>query len=121
MADALFLRYSKKDSFKMNDISKQIQVQCDCGEMVTIDLADEKLYWEVVETDEREMGTERLHESDFEVDCKKCDEAISITLHVWEYPEGFDNMDEIIVDGGTLVSGCDLGELVLGDYGEDEE
>lgn len=47
MADALFLRYSKKNSFMKNDISKQIQVQCDCGEMVTIDLADEKLYWEV--------------------------------------------------------------------------
>lgn len=120
MADALFLRYSKKDSFKMNE-SKQIQIECDCGEMVTIDLADEKLYWEVVETDEREMGTERLHEADFDVDCKKCDEAISITLHVWEYPEGFDNMDEILVDGGRLVLGCDLGELVLGDYGEDEE
>lgn len=98
-----------------------IQVRCNCGEVVTIDLAGEELCWEVVETDEREMGTERLHEADFEVDCKKCDEAISVTLHVWEYPEGFDNMDEILVDGGTLIKGCDLGDLVLGEYGEDEE
>lgn len=103
-------------------MSKQIRIQCDyCSEMVTIDLADEKPNWEVVETDEREMGTERLHEADFEVDCEKCNAAICVTLHVWEYPEGFDNMDEILVDGGTLVEGCDLGDLVLGEYEEGEE
>lgn len=105
----------------MINFTRQIQFQCDCGEMGTIALAGEELYWEVIETDEREMGTERLHEAEFEVNCKKCDKAIGITLHVWEYPEGCVNMDEILVDDGTLVHGCDLSNLVLEDYGMDEE
>lgn len=97
-----------------------IRVKCECGEEMSIDLASEKLYWEVVEADEREMGTERLHEAVFDLDCEKCDEPIGITLHVWEYPEGFNNMDEILVDGGELIQGCDLGDLALGYDDEDE-
>ena len=91
----------------------EIIIKCDCGKEETIDLADQDLEWEIVETDEREMGVERLHEAIFVHECASCQSSITITLHVWEYPEGFCNMDEIEVDGGGLENGCNLEEFVL--------
>ena len=91
----------------------EIIIKCDCDKVLTIDLANEELDWEIDETDEREMGVERLHEAIFEHECYACKSNITITLHAWEYPEGFCNMDEIEVDGGELVSGCSLEDFVL--------
>ena len=98
-----------------------IEVQCNCGGKQIINLDQENLNWEVVDSDEREMGVERLHEAVLDYDCAKCDEVVTITLHIWEYPEGFCNMDEILVDGGELVYGCNLDDLVLTDYEDEEE
>lgn len=84
-----------------------------CGKMTTIDLSEEELYWEVVDADEREMGTECLHEAVFDFNCSNCDEILTVTLHVWEYPEGFANIEEILVDGGELVKGCYIGNFVV--------
>ena len=98
----------------------EIQIECDCGEIITIDLASEKLDWEVVEADEREMGTERLHEAILYYDCPECNDSLMITLHVWEYPEGFDNMQDIDVKGGQMVIECDLGQFLF-DEDDDKE
>lgn len=38
----------------------EIIIKYDCGKDETIDLADLDLDWEIVETDERELGAERL-------------------------------------------------------------
>lgn len=104
----------------MEQDNKIIKVKCDCGKIITIDLTEEYLSWEIVETDEREMGDERLNEAVLEVECEECKKTIYITLHVWEYPEGVENMHEIEVDGGTLINGCDdLGSLVLDDNDSD--
>lgn len=99
-------------------IKTTIKIQCNCGEVLTVDLDEVKPDWEIVETDEREMGVERLYEAMFDMDCNNCDETITITLHVWEYPEGFCNMDEILVDGGELIEGCSL-DVIL--FDEDEQ
>lgn len=98
----------------------EIQIECDCGENITIDLAEETLDWEVVDSDEREMGTESLHEAILYYDCQKCNNSITITLHVWEYPEGFFNMQDIEVDGGQLINECDLGQFLFNDDYNDE-
>lgn len=98
----------------------EIQIECDCGENITIDLAAETLDWEVVDSDEREMGTESLYEAVLYYDCPKCNNSITITFHVWEYPEGFFNMQDIEVDGGHLVNECDLGQLLFNDDYDDE-
>lgn len=100
--------------------STEIQIKCDCGEYITIDLAEEALDWEVVDSDEREMGTESLHEAELYYDCPKCNSCIAITLHVWEYPEGFFNMQDIEVDSGQLVNECDLGQFLFNEYDDDE-
>lgn len=47
-----------------------IEIKCECGKIITIDLAEEDLSWEIVETDEREMGDECLHEAVLEVECE---------------------------------------------------
>lgn len=39
--------------------STVIQVESENGKILNIDLANENLSWEVVETDDREMGVER--------------------------------------------------------------
>lgn len=97
----------------------EIQIECDCGTVLTIDLSEETLEWEIVEADEREMGTERLHEAIIYYDCPNCDNTLMVTLHVWEYPEGFANMQDIEVEGGQLVHECDLGQFLFDeDYGD---
>ena len=91
----------------------EMQIECNCGEIATIDLSKEKLKWEVVEADEREMGTERLYEANLTYNCPKDNNPISITLHVWEYPEGFANMQNIEVEDGQVIIECDLGQFLF--------
>lgn len=101
----------------------EIQIQCSsCEDDITIDLAENKLYWEVVEADEREMGTERLHEAVLNWTCGHCNEELTITFHVWEYPEGFVNMQDIEIEGGELVYECDLEQFLFPEnYFDDED
>ena len=63
--------------------------------ILKIDLSQESLNWELEEIDEREMGVERLYEASFEKETEELDEPLEVTLRVWEYPEGFANMQEI--------------------------
>jgi len=89
--------------------------------LLTINLSEEDLDWEVVEIDEREMGVERLYEAILEKEVEGLDEPLEVTLHVWEYPEGFANMQEIEVSEGEVTEECDLGQFVITYYDEDGE
>lgn len=88
-----------------------IEIKTSQGTIRTIPLQKENIDWELVETDEREMGLERLYEY-----TEKCDDIdgtpITITLRVWEYPEGVFNDDEIEVDGAELVKSSSLSGLI---------
>lgn len=100
----------------------EIQIKCsNCEKYITIDLAENKPDWEIVEADEREMGTERLHEAIVPLICERCDEEITLTLHVWEYPEGFVNMQDIEVEGGELIQECDLEQFLFPEGFFDDE
>lgn len=74
-------------------------------------LSKEELDWEIVEADEREMGTEFLHEAQLPIESDQCDEEFTVTLRIWEYPEGILNMQEISIDKGEVIEECDLAEL----------
>lgn len=105
----------------MTMMKTDIQIVLPNGKVVTIDLKEESLEWEIEETDEREMGVERLHEAVLEKEIADEDEPLVITLRVWEYPEGFLNMQEIEVEGGELVEECDLGQFVISYYDDEDE
>lgn len=102
-------------------MESDIKIILDDGKKITIDLAEEDLSWEVVETDEREMGVERLHEAEMEKEIEGSQEPLVITFRVWEYPEGFLNMQEIEVSEGEVEEACDLGQFVISYYNDDEE
>lgn len=91
---------------------KTIKLCCDCGHVFDVDLDELEPLWEVEETQEREMGTESLHEAICTVECPVCHEEITLTLHVWEYPVGVANMQEILADGAEVVQECNLSDVV---------
>ena len=104
-------------------MKETIKLKCDaCGSVFEIDFVDYELSWEVVDTDdhgENSMGIELHHEAIIEVECPDCGEArepITVTLSVWEYPEGVYNNQDIEVDGAELLEGCDLQSIApIGD------
>ena len=105
----------------MTIMKTDIKIVLPEGNTLTIDLSDEALDWEVVETDEREMGVERLYEAVLEKEVEGVDNSLEITLRVWEYPEGFANMQEIEVSEGDVIEECDLGQFVITYYEEDDD
>jgi len=92
---------------------KRIKIKCRCGREESFDLRSEDMNWEIVETDEREMGVELTHEALLCYTCETCHDTCTIYLRVWEYPEGVYNDEEIEVEGGELVKSCSVGDLVL--------
>lgn len=97
-----------------------IKIKLPNNSTLDIDLSQEDLEWELEEIDEREMGVERLYEAVLEKEVDGLDQSLEITLRVWEYPEGFANMQEIELSEGDVVEECDLGQFVISYY-EDEE
>jgi len=97
-----------------------IQILLSGDKPLVIDLSQEDLNWELEEIDEREMGVERLYEAVLEKDVDGLDEPLEITLRVWEYPEGFANMQEIELSEGEVVEECDLGQFVISYYKDDD-
>ena len=98
-------------------MSTVIQIELPSGQVIDIDLAEEEFSWEIVETEERQMGIERCHEAVLPYESSEKEEPVTITLRVWEYPEGIVNHKEIEVEGAELLSdveGCDLGSFVIG-------
>ena len=54
----------------------QLKIKCNnCGHTITIDCSD--LPFDIVETHERNMGTEKCHSADYEIECPKCANKIS--------------------------------------------
>lgn len=90
----------------------KIKLECECGHNFDVDMAEITPEWDVVDADEREMGTESLHEAESVVQCPVCNKEITLTMHVWEYPEGILNMQEILAEGASVVEECDLSPVV---------
>jgi len=90
-----------------------------CSKMHSIDC--DSIEWEVVDSDERNMGTENHYEAIHEEICD-CDNRMSITFHCWEYPVGVINDSDIESIGvKDLSSSCypDLHINEKVDYDED--
>ena len=66
--------------------------------------------WECVgyEDHDNGMGDEHVWECKNEIYCPECDETISITFTVTEYPSGFYTPHDIECEGCEIISGCDV-------------
>lgn len=80
-----------------------IEVQCIEGHICRFDIHKSELVWELVEADEREMGTESHYEAVNYKECAECGSEIIIIFHVWEYPDGVYNDSEIEIENGELI------------------
>ena len=89
-----------------------ITIKCENGHVIVIDLEEVSPDFEVVETEEREMGVEKCYEAEFTETCDICEEEVTVKLSVWEYPEGVFNHQEITVDNGEVIDECDLWPFV---------
>jgi len=69
----------------------KVDVICkNCGkEFDEVDLS-----LEVVDSSEREMGSETQHSGEVEFSCDGCNEDIACNIDVWEYPVGSVNMTD---------------------------
>lgn len=100
------------------DTKKEIRIVLPNDNTLTIDLGEEQLEWVIEDVDEREMGVERLYEAVLDREVEDLDCPLEITFRVWEYPEGFVNMQEIDVNEGEVVEECDLGQFIISYYDE---
>lgn len=89
-----------------------ITIKCQNGHIIVIDLEEVTPGFEVVETEEREMGVEKCYEAEITETCDTCEEDVTVNLSVWEYPEGVFNHQEITVDNGEVIDECDLRPFV---------
>lgn len=78
---------------------------CICGSVIHVNEDFSASDFEVVESEEKGMGTENTHEASMVVQCKKCSNDITVTVDFYEYPVGnFDCQNkEVTADGGILV------------------
>lgn len=88
-----------------------------CKEVSDFDADDFTYDWEGGEVDERGMGPESEYISEETLQCKHCGQPFDIKFHVWEYPMGAFNYQDIEVDGATLEESLDLSRCIsFGDY-----
>lgn len=64
------------------------------------------LDFQIVETQQRQMGSHNTHVYKNEYTCHSCSNQIGIEYTVWEYPVGTFNDSEVAIDGGELVEEC---------------
>lgn len=84
----------------------------ECGH--EFDVGDDELCleWESNGIDERSMGPEYAYCSHEEVSCPKCGKRIELTMHIWEYPIGAFNYQNIEAEGAEVVDEMNLEDSV---------
>ncbi len=89
-----------------------VKIKCDtCGNEFEVDLQEYDITWEVADTfdhGDNAMGEEIHYEAIIDVECPHCNDTITVTLNVWEYPAGSFNNEEITVEGAELIEDCCL-------------
>lgn len=81
-----------------------IEIQCLEGHLCRLVIHKDDLVWDLVEADEREMGTESHYEAVVQKECEECGSEVIVIFHVWEYPDGVYNDSEIEIENAKLIS-----------------
>lgn len=79
------------------------KVKCSkCGAVIEVDdfIGSD---FEVEDSEEKSMGHNNTHEANKEVYCDKCDNEITITVEISEYPIGCFQEPEIEIKHGSFV------------------
>lgn len=109
----IYTKRLKEHDEKLNK-AKLIRIMCgNCERHFTIDKNYFNFEWKVVSSSERRMGPETEYECIENFECPECGNECSITFHVWEYPIGAYNYDEIETDGCDIeVKDIDLSKHI---------
>ena len=105
-------------NIKRNARESSLLIRCDnCGELFEIDANDFSFDWEVESSEERGMGIENEYVSHENFDCPTCNQENDIELHVWEYPVGVFNYQDIDVSHGSIEKSINLSPFIqLNEY-----
>lgn len=88
-----------------------MKVKCSkCGKEIVLSVPPSE--WLLVESTERNMGTEHRYLQRCSETCPQCNSVVEVELNVWEYPEGVFNMQDIEIKGGKLIEDCYLGDFL---------
>ena len=95
-----------------------ILIRCDkCGELFSFDAGEMFFDWEGGVVDDRGMGYEMEYDSQETCACPNCQSQIDLTFHVWEYPMGVFNYQDIEIEGGEIDTPMNLEPYIdLQDY-----
>lgn len=101
-----------------NASESSLLVRCDnCGELFEIDTNNFSFEWQIESGTERSMGPESEYVSHENSKCPFCKQYNEIELHVWEYPVGAFNNQDISVSHGTIEKSINLSNYIsFGDY-----
>ena len=99
----------KERNIKRNASESSLLIRCDnCGELFEIDVNDFQFEWQVESSDERAMGPECEYVSYENFKCPSCGQDNDIELHIWEYPMGAFNDQDIDVSNGSIEKSVNL-------------
>lgn len=89
-------------------------VKCNnCGDEFELDSNDFDWYWEADGSSERSMGPETEYVCTETAECPSCMADIQLTFHVWEYPIGAFNDQDIGVENCSLLNDLDLSDYII--------
>lgn len=105
---------------KQNKSKNSLLIRCDnCEELFEIDVNDFVFDWQAECGEERGMGYEREYISYEYCECPLCKQSNDIELHVWEYPVGVFNCQDIYVSSGSIEKSICLSSYInFDEYGE---
>lgn len=112
---------NKQKGKSYHDSDDVLVVQCDeCEDIIIIGKDEIDWDWQIVSTDEREMGSATEYEHTENIECDN-GHLIEVTFRIWEYPMGAIEDSEIECEGGEILSEFGFEDtLELFSDGEDE-
>ena len=111
---------NRERNLKLLCSEDSILVKCDkCGELFAVNRGDLEFNWEGGQIDDRGMGPENEYVSEETCTCQNCHDEKYITLHVWEYPLGSFNCQNIEIEGGDIEKPIDLSQHISFDEYEE--
>src|ERR1700741_1024499 len=85
----------------------ELKLSCDvCGQEHEIKC--NALFFEEVDKEEKEDGTETLYQAEYDFVCEGCDSEIVVTYEVWEYPDNVKENEKITTNNATVIKGCEF-------------